>query len=181
MVALSRNSEEIVMKPHPFFSVLLTLVFVLPVVVRADAVQDARQAIQSRYDQLDRAYMKKDFKTVTEVFTPKCMLRLNGEGRSMSASRVIKGMEALSRSLTISHARTHILSVNAAGTEYEVIAVWTGESTYVPVSKSKEDPARHSRTKQNVRDTWQKTDQGWQIRQRIIEEDEDDNQPNAKK
>jgi hypothetical protein len=179
MVALSRNCEDIVMKPHRFLSVLLALVFVLPVVVRADAVQDARRAIQSRYDQFDRAYMKKDFRTVAEVFTPKCMLKLSGEGRSMSASRVIQGMEALSRSLTISHARTQILSVNAAGTEYEVTAVWTGNSTYVPVSKSKEDPARRSRTKQNVRDTWQKTDKGWQIRQRIIEDAEEDTQPKA--
>ena len=169
------------MKPYPLFSVLLALAFVLPIAVRADPAQDARQAIQSRYDQFDRAYMKKNFKTLAEGFTPKCRMKLNGEGRSMSASGVIQGMEALSRSLTISHARTHILSVKATGTEYEVIAVWSGDSAYVPLSKSKEDPARRSRTKQNVRDTWQKTDKGWQIRQRIIEEAEDDTQPNAKK
>ena len=168
------------MKPHQFSSVLLALVFILPGVVRADPVQETRRVIQSRYDQFDRAYMKKEFKAVAEIFAPKCMMKLNGEGRSMSARRVIKGMEALSNSLTISHARTHILSVKTSGSEYEVIAVWTGESTYVPVSKSKEDPARRSKTKQNVCDIWQKTDNGWQIRQRIIKDAEDDTQPNTK-
>jgi hypothetical protein len=163
-----------------FRVVLLLLVAVVALSqggVGADAGQDAKRAIQSRYDQFDRAYMRKDFKTVAQVFTPKCMMKLNGEGRSMSAARVIQGMEALSRSLTISHARTHILSVNLVGTEYEVTAIWTGNSTYIPVSQSKEDPARRTRTKQNVRDTWQKTDKGWQIRQRIIEDAEDDAQP----
>ncbi|HLK55307.1 MAG TPA: nuclear transport factor 2 family protein, partial [Chthonomonadaceae bacterium] len=149
--------------------------------VGADAVQDAQRAIQSRYDQFDRAYMNKDFKSVAEVFTSDCVLKLQSEGRTMSAPRVIKGMEALSTSLTISHAKTHINAIIATRSGFEVNATWTAHSDYIPTFRSQEDHPRRSRVKQTYHDTWKKTDKGWQIAYRTIEEDEDDKQPRAKK
>jgi uncharacterized protein (TIGR02246 family) len=165
-----------------FVPVLVALVLLrLPAVVRADAPQDARRAIQARYDLFNRACMHKDFKTVGEVFTPDCLLTLVSEGRSMKASQMVAGMKALSKSLTVSRAKTQILSMKSTGNGYEVAAVWTGYSVYAPAKKAVDDPARQSSTKQNVRDTWQKTDKGWQIVKRLIVEPDDDARPQTKK
>ena len=170
------------MKRLPFLAILLALICVyLPVLVRADAANATRQAIQSRYDRFDRAYMKKDFKSAAQVFTPECVLKLNSEGRTMTAVRVVQGMEAVSKSLTISQAKTRILSVKPIKYGYEVAAVWSGNSAYIPANGSKEDPPRRSRAKQTVLDTWKKTDTGWQIAHRVIEEADDDTPPKTQK
>lgn len=167
------------MKPIYPFALLLTLFLALPALVRADAAREARSAIQSQYDAFDRAYMKKDFKTVAGVFAPDCVFTLESEGRRMKVSRVLQGMEALSTSLTISRARTHIGSVKATESGFDVSAVWTGNAAYAPSVRSKDDPARHTRAKQSYQDTWKKTDRGWRIIRRIIEGD-DDKQPDKK-
>src|SRR5215470_278446 len=72
------------------------LVCSLPLSVSADRESDARPKIQSRYDQFNKAYTKKDFKTVSEIFSPDCVMKLNSEGRSMKASRAIMFMKAVS-------------------------------------------------------------------------------------
>ena len=169
------------MKRSSFFSLLLMLTFAgFSVAVLADAAQEARRSIQARYDQFDRSYMKKDFKGVSEVFTPECIFKLNGEGRSMAAIRVIKGMEAVSKNLTISHARTRILSVKSTPKGLEISAAWTGDSAYAPSVASKDDPPRRAKVKQTVHDTWKQTEKGWQIIGRVIQDD-DDASPNANK
>src|SRR5690349_1141427 len=161
-------------------ALLVPALAVIPCLVRANDEKDARQAIQARYNQFDSAYMKKDFKSVAEVFAPDCNMKLVGEGRPMKASRVVKGMVALSRSLTISHSRTRIVSLSSVGDHLEVNAVWTGESAYTSANHSKEDPSRRAKAKQVLHDTWARTDRGWQITRRIIE-DSDDGQPSQEK
>jgi ketosteroid isomerase-like protein len=141
---------------------------------RAESEREAQKAIQARYNEFDRAYMRKDFAKVREVFTPDCVFHLGTEGRSMKAERALKGMEALSKALTVSHAKTVVSSVNAKGRDFDVVAIWSGDSKYVPVSKSKEDPPRQAKTKQAYRDRWKKTQKGWQITDRIIGNDADD-------
>lgn len=170
------------MKRFHFAAGLLFLVLgAVPCLVHANDESDARQAIQCRYDKFDSAYMKKEFTGVAEVFSPECTMRLVGEGRTLKALSVIKGMKSVSRSLTVSHARTRILSLKPAGSHFEVAAVWTADSVYSPTNHSKEDPPRRSRAKQMFQDTWAKTGSGWQITGRIIEESEDDTKSKSKK
>lgn len=159
-------------KRHLFGWALLALASVAPpvVVVRADTAPNAQRLLQARYDQFDRAYMKKDFTAIASFFAPDCTLTLAGEKRSMKAPRVVSGMKALSGSLTVSHAKTRIVSIAPAGDGYIVDAAWTGYSVYAPARKAKDDPARRSWTKQRYRDTWKKTNRGWQITLRIIQE-----------
>lgn len=150
------------------FAALLALVAVAPL-ARADADKEARKGIQARYDQFDRAYMKKDFKSVGEVFAPDCVLKLSSENRTMQISRVFQGMQVVSKSLTVSHAKTQIASLKALEGGYEVDAIMTGDTVYAPPIVSKEDPPRRAKTRQLVHDTWKKTKKGWQIVRRIIE------------
>ena len=137
--------------------------------VCAQAPAGVRQAIQARYNQFDRAYMQKDFRSVGEVFTGGCLMKLQSENRSMKAPRVIQGMQAVSKSLTVTHARTRILSVQPEGAAYAVSAVWSGDSSYLAVRGAQDDHPRRGRTQQTFRDTWKKTGAEWQIVQRIIQ------------
>lgn len=158
--------------------VVLSAVLAAGAIAQGDSA--ARKAIQSRYDDYNRAYMKKDFKKVGEMFSSDCVFFLGGEGRSMKASRALKGMEAMAGSLTIKNAKTRIVSIVAKGEQYEVVAAWSGHSNYVSSIKgSKEDPPRQADSKQAYRDTWKKTDKGWQIVGRIIGQDVDDVKPPA--
>ena len=154
----------------------------LPGVVRANDDPDARESIQLRYNLFNTAYMNKDFKTIAGIFSPKCSMKLVGEGRSMAIAKVMKGMESVSKSLTVSHAKTRIVSFRkSADGHCQVDAVWTANSDYSPVNHSKEDPARHSKSKQMYRDTWEPTSTGWQITGRIIRDADDDEKPKLKK
>ncbi|MGI4791846.1 MAG: nuclear transport factor 2 family protein [Janthinobacterium lividum] len=150
-------------------AIVLSALVLSPSHVYAQSQADVRQAIQARYDQFDRAYMKKDFPSVGKVFTPDCVMELQGEGRSMNAPRVIKGMRAVSKFLTVSHAKTRIVSVKPQGSAYAVSAVWTGDSSYIPAKGAQDDRPRHSRTQQAYLDTWKKTGTGWQIAHRSIQ------------
>ena len=128
-----------------------------------------RTAIQARYDQFDRAYMRKDFKGVGSIFTAGCLLKLKGENRSMTAPRAVQGIQAVSKALTVTHAVTHIVSVTAQGDAFLVSAVWSRDSAYVPPVGTQDDKPRHGKTHQAYSDTWRKTKNEWQIVQRIIE------------
>lgn len=134
----------------------------------AKAPAGVRQAIQARYNQFDHAYMRKDFQSVGKVFTADCVLRLESENRTMSAPRVVLGMQAVSKALTVSHARTRILSVQPQGAAYAVSAIWTGDSSFTPAPGTQDDQPRHGKTQQTYQDTWKKTGAAWQIVQRII-------------
>ena len=150
-----------------FMIACLTLVCA-PGAVRAASPAEVRVAIQAQYNQFDRAYARKDFKSVGKVFTTDCVLRLKDDNRSMSAPRVIQGMLSVSKALTVSHAQTRIVSVTAQGDKYEVSAVWTGDSVYVPAKGTQDDKPRSGKTRQAYHDTWRKTKNGWQIAGRII-------------
>jgi hypothetical protein len=84
-------------------------------------------------------------------------------------------MAALSKGLTVSNAKTRIVSIEAKGEEFVVVATWEGDSKYVsPVEGSKEDPPRKGKGRQAYRDTWKRTENGWQITNRDIGQDVDD-------
>jgi hypothetical protein len=157
------------------FALSLAAIIAASAPLRAAPEQEARKAIQARYDEFNRAYMKKDFKAVADVFDPECMLKTKGEGsRSMKVERMLEDMQAVSQRLTVSNAKTRIVSIKAVGDAYEVSAAWTGESSYVPPKGSKDDPPRSGKTEQTTSDTWKRSEKGWRIVQRVLERDDKD-------
>jgi hypothetical protein len=143
---------------------------------QADGTKGARAEIQSRYDAFNRAYIKKDFKTVGETFSADCVMKLSGEGRSMKAARAVGGMQAVSKSLTVSNVRTQIISIKADADTFQVNAIWSADSKYVPIYGAKDDPPRQGTTKQFYQDTWKRVDGAWRITRRTIG-DADDEKP----
>jgi ketosteroid isomerase-like protein len=146
----------------------VAILVTLPI-ARAETEKDAHSAIQARYDEFNRAYMKKDFKAVAAVFDPECSVTFKNGKKSIKSAVLVQSMQAVSSRLTVSHATTRIVSIKADGDAYVVAAVWTGDSSYVPPLGSKDDPPRSSKTEQSVSDTWKKSGKGWRIVQRIIE------------
>ena len=139
--------------------------------VHADTDKYARQAIQARYNQFDKAYMHKDFKQVEEILTPNCRFVLSGEGRSISTPKFLEGVKAMSKALTVSHARTRIVSLKATREGFETSVLWTGSSLYAPPPAMRQEAhPKPKNVSQSFRDTWRKTDKGWQISQRILGE-----------
>src|SRR5262249_32005101 len=142
--------------------------------VRAETELDARKAIQARYDEFNRAYMQKNFKALADVFDPDCKVNTNGEGsKSMKVDRMLQTMQVVSQRLTVSHAKTRIVSIKAVDHNYEVIAVGTGDSSYVPPKGTKDDPPRSGKTEQTTSDTWKKSEKGWRIVKRVLQRDND--------
>jgi hypothetical protein len=157
------------MRPIGFILVLAAAAAAAPG-VRAGSDAAARRAIQGRYDQFDRAYVKKEFQRVEAVFAPSCRLTRVGDDHSMKATRLLQGMKALSKALTVSQSKTRIVSIAPVKEGFAVRAVWTATSVYAPpgASGSAERP-KPKPVSQKYRDTWAKTGQGWQIVQRVIE------------
>src|SRR5262249_15756149 len=106
------------------FALSLAAIMAAVAPVRAGTEREARGAIQGQYDPINLAYMKKDFKTVAQVFDPDGELKTNGEGsKSMKVARMLQDMQAMAQRLTVSHAKTRIVSIKAVGDAYEVSAV----------------------------------------------------------
>ncbi len=152
----------------------LLVAIAAPTFAAAGTVREARRAIQARYEQFDRAYMKKDFVGVGDVFDPACTLQGTGETKvPMKAERLVRNMKVMSSRLTVTRAKTRIVSIKSVGDAYEVSAVWTGHSTYTPPAGSVDDPPRSGDTEQTVTDTWKKSPQGWHIVKRVIQRVDD--------
>jgi ketosteroid isomerase-like protein len=134
---------------------------------------DARSAIEARYEEYNRAYMAKDYEALAEIFDPAFVLNSDGEGPgAMKRDVMLQRMQFMSQRLTISNARTRIVALKPVGDAYEVTAEWTGDSAYVPLQESPDDPARRASTEQDSIDTWKKTPQGWRLVRRVLAADD---------
>lgn len=155
------------MKPLGFIGGLVALAVVAGS-VHAETEKDANKAIQSRYHQFDKAYMSKDFPRIEEVFTPDCRFFLRDEGRSITTPKFMEGVKALSKALTVIHEKTRIVSLKATKEGWEASVIWSGESIYSPPGQERQTPPKPQKVMQSYRDTWKKTEKGWQIARRII-------------
>ena len=156
-----------------WFALGLAAIVAAPAVVRAQSEREVQTAIQARYDEYNRAYMKKDYKALAEVFDPAFTLKSKGEGSgSMKLAPMLQRMELVSQRLTVSNAKTRIVSIKAVGDAYEVSAVWTGDSSYVPPKGSQDDPPRSGKAEQTFTDTWKKSEKGWWIVERRLAGDD---------
>lgn len=154
---------------HTWLALGLFAIMSVPVAACAQSEQEAQAAIAARYEDYNRAYMAKDYKALAEIFDPEFVLTSKGEGpASMTRDVMLQRMQAMSQRLTISNAKTTIVSIKAVGDAYEVSTHWTGDSSYVPPKESPDDPARRARTEQAAVDTWKKTPQGWRLVQRVL-------------
>lgn len=146
---------------------------VAPGAACAKSEDEARSAIEARYEDYNRAYMAKDYKALAEIFDPEFVLKSKGEGPgAMKRDVMLQRMQFMAQRLTISNAKTAIVSIKAVGDAYEVSAHWTGDSSYVPPKESLDDPSRRAKTEQDSVDTWKKTPQGWRLVQRVLAADD---------
>jgi ketosteroid isomerase-like protein len=137
------------------------------------SAEDARTAIEARYEHYNRAYMQKDFTALAAVFDPAFVLKSPGEGSgSMPLGRMLQGMQMVAKRLSVTNAQTRIVSFKRNGDTCEVAAIWTGDSSYVPPAGSRDDPPRSGKTEQASVDTWKQTAEGWQLVQRILASDD---------
>lgn len=147
---------------------LLALISI-PVVVHADTAAGARKAIQARYDRLNEAIIRKDIQGVEATFTSDCVMQ-GDEGRTLRIARFLKQVKALFPVSKVLRASTKIVSIKADKDKVETVAEWNGESVFnAPGLAGKDEHPKPRKVSQTVRDTWKKTEKGWQIAVRIIE------------
>jgi hypothetical protein len=142
---------------------------------RADALKDARAGIGAAYKKLEKAYVKKDISVLDQLFSPDCRFKMKGEGFVPTRKHVVEGTRGMLRAFEVTSSRIEVKEFRAAKVEagqFVAVSTWTLESRPLRApqgaseGKSRPKPAR---LQQTLTDTWQKTDNGWQIVSRLID------------
>lgn len=131
---------------------------------------DVRSAIQSRYEQFNAAWAGKDRKRVEEIFAPDCKFKQKDEGRALTLSQFMQGIEFSFRAMTVIDVKTQIDALKVESDTAEVTASTTSEVKIArPETGGNQPQPQLNKSTQVVRDKWKKTADGWRIVLRIIE------------
>ncbi|MGC4044301.1 MAG: hypothetical protein QM758_10930 [Armatimonas sp.] len=158
------------MKLHTSLLGLVTL-WCVSGAATADSLADTRRALETRYQQMNRAYERKDIASIEKLFSPKSKFKQRSEGLIANKTQFIYGTKGLLASTTIKRSNTKIVKLKPAKGGYEATVVWSGESAMTKDPRTWKNIAPKLRkTEQTMRDMWEKTANGWQITSRLIDD-----------
>jgi hypothetical protein len=142
-------------------SALISVAIVTVQPVFAGISASIQPAIQTNYDRINAAFIRKDIKGATALFTPD-YVSINPEGKKQTLSEFREQYDTLFKrfniKLTSNKATIKNIDVNAGG--IDVAIDQKTEGTVAGFNKLVID--------QTSRDSWLKTPQGWRLKQSKI-------------
>jgi ketosteroid isomerase-like protein len=139
------------------FPVLTVAAFTVALpALTASALQSSPKAeIQSNYNKIAAAFMRKDLNSATSYFTPD-YVSIDDKGESKNAEQIRQQYGPLLRRVKITKSRIFIQSFSAQGTQASALVKQRSDLLFGKSKIVRED---------TVRDTWIRTNSGWRIKQ----------------
>ena len=168
MLFRSRQCSQLILKMNfsfaknlPIATVLLSIAIVAIAPVHAETSAKIKPLIQTNYNQINAAFIRRDIKGATALFTPD-YVSINPEGEKQTLAEFREHYSNLfSRfniKLTSNKATIKTIDVNASG--LDVAIEQKTEGTIAGFNKIV--------INQTSRDSWLKTPQGWRLKQSKI-------------